>query len=428
MAAEADLGFTFDTSFFDKGIKKVMGGFGQMETKASTVAKGVSRGLTAVVGKLGLLFAGFKAIKTALLDMPEVGQAFGIAKDVFLKNLLFPLRKEIFPLLQKMLDWVRDSRVMFVKWGQNLANIFRAVVQGVKNIIGFIKRMSVVVAGFAEKIFGDRIKSIDNIFNLIVFKIATAVQFVSLMVEQIGGLFSGFFSGLGNIGPSLMGIVENLGEFLGIFTKVNDEGNSFKGVLTSMGKLIGEMVGFVIQMTDKFLDGFVPAISGIMTPLQNILDAWSDIRESIFGSTEALEAWGGLFEGLGNIIGTGILKTFEFIATVLGDIADTITAIKEFGFFGTLKGQTQNLLGALGFGEKGEGPEQSNLAALKEQDARLFPELQTSVGNTSTANIDFTGMNINVQNGGIEEGRGLGAGLIEQMRNEFNSEFERYGL
>lgn len=427
MAAENDLGFTFDTSFFDKGIKKVMGGFGQMETKASTVAKGVSRGLTAVVGKLGLLFAGFKSIKTALLDMPEVGQAFGIAKDVFLKNLLFPLRKEIFPLLQKMLDWVRDSRVMFVKWGANLANVFRAVVQGVKNIIGFIKRMSIVVAGFAEKIFGDRVKNINDIFNLVAFKVATVVQFVSILIDQIGGLFSGFFSGLGDVTGPLKGIIENLGEFLKIFTQVNDEGHSFKTVLIAIGELFGQIVGFIIQMTDKFLDGFVPAISQIMTPLTRIIEAWSDIRESIFGSTEALEKWGNLFEGLGHIIGTGILKTFEFIATVLEDIADTITAIKEFGLFNTLKGQTENLLGALGFGGKNEGGEQSNLAALKEQDARLFPELQTAGGNTSTTSIDFTGMNINVQNGGIEEGKEFGLGLIEQIRNEYNSEFERYG-
>lgn len=459
MAAEGDLGFTFDTSFFDKGIKKVMGGFGQMETEASTVAKGVSIGLTAVIGKLGLLFAGFKTIKTALLNMPEVGQAFGIAKDVFMKNLLYPLRKEIFPLLQKMLDWVRDSRGKFVKWGQHLANVFRAVVQGVKNIIEFVKRMSIIVSGFAEKIFGDRIKSIEDIFNLVVFKIAVVVQFVSLLIEQLGGLFSGFFSGLGDIAIPLKGIGQSLGDFLSIFTQANDEGDSFKSVLSSIGTLLGQMVGFIVQMTDKFLDGFVPAISQIMTPLQEIEDSILSIFNSLFGSTEQLEKWEGIFKELGEIVGTGILKTFEFIATVLKDIDETIKSIKDIGFMGTLTEQTGNLYDALqsklfgrGVTEIQDGiikPDgsiiktdpQDTLIALKDKGKslnELFKDTQSgSIENSfSTSNVeknfstsvDFTGMQIVVQNGGIEEGQEFAMGLIEQMRNEFNSEFERYAL
>ncbi len=332
-----DLAFTFDTSFFNKGIQKIMKGFSTMENRASSVAKSVSRGLMNVVGKLGIIVTGFKAIKSALLGMPEVAQAFGIAKDVFFKNLLYPLRKEIFPLLQKMLDWIRDSRVRFVKWGQHLANIFRAVVSGVKTIISFVKKMSEGVARIAEKIFGDRIKNIDEIFNLITFKIAVVIQFISILIENIGGLFSSFFSGLGDIGKPLKGIIENLFNFVKIFTEANDEGNSFKEVLNTMINLFGKIVGFVVQMTDKFLDGFVPAIENIMTPIQRIVDAFDKIFEAIFGSDEQLKTWGDLFEKLGTIVGVGLLKSFEIIATIVETIADVIDSIKEIGFKETIK-------------------------------------------------------------------------------------------
>lgn len=450
MAAENDLGFTFDTSFFDKGIKKVMGGFGQMEVKAATVAKGVSRGLTAVIGKLGLLFVGFKSIKTALLDMPEVGQAFGIAKDVFLKNLLFPLRKEVFPLLQKMLDWVRDSRVMFVKWGQNIANVFRAVVQGVKNIIGFIKKMSLVVAGFAEKIFGDRVKNINDLFNIIVFKVSTVIQFVSLMVEQIGGIFAGFFSGIGDIGPALMGIVKSIGDFLNIFVKANDQGDSFGGILKVIAERIGQIAGFIITMTDKFLSGFVPAISGIMTPLQKIVDAWISIGNSIFGISDSIISWGPLFQTLGEIVGKGLMFYFETIATIIDKIADVIDKITASDLMGSLKAGAGNLFESLGGVIKGaigiddgiikpdgtviKTNPNDTLVALKDQDSSLSGLLSgmtsgsNSVEKNISTSIDFSGMVVQVQNGGVEEGQEFAMGLIEQMRNEFNAEYERYGF
>lgn len=419
MATE-DLSFGFDTTFFEKGIARVTKGMEGLQTTTGSIANGISKGLTSVALKFGAVFAGAKAIQGALKNMPEIGQAFGIAKDVFLKNLLFPLRKEIFPLLQKMLDWVRDSRGTFIRWGQALANVFRSVVSGVKTVISFIVSMSEKIAGFTKRIFGDQIKSVSEIFDLVSFKLATVIQFVSVLVGNMGNIFASFFSGLGDIGGSLSGIVENLLNFLKIFTEANSEGDSFTNILSTLANRFGEIVGFVTSMTDKFLDGFVPAVSEIMTPLQRVLDAVIGIQDAIFGATSDLVDWGALFETIGTVVGTGILKTFEFIATVLEEIEDTINSIKDIGFGETFKEKGGNLLdkvgGFLGFGDEDQPVQPSPVIAS--------PSTTNNQNKTVTTTIAPT---IVVENGTREEGASVAEGFVDTMRSIFNGEFERGG-
>ena len=445
--AQSDLDFTFDTSFFKKGIGEVVKGFSGMEVTAAKVAKGVNRGLTSIIGKVGLVFAGFKSVKTALLDMPEVGQAFGIAKNVFLKNLLFPLRKEIFPLLQDMLDWVRDSRVRFVRWGQALANVFRSVVSGVKNIIEFVQQMSVRVSDIAARIFGDRIQSIEDIFNLVTFKIATVVQFATLLIQDIGSLFKGFIFGVGDIGPALQGIIDRFGEFIRIFTESNEQGDSLRSVLNTVGEIMGGIARFAAEMTRSFLDGFVPAVKDIFTPIQRIFDAFSGIFNLVFGTSEQLGKWGDLFESIGAIIGRTILATFETIALVVEKIETIIGQIQEKGFSGFL-GDAFSFLGEGGRagrerirdgivkpdGTVIQTDPKDTLVALKNEDTSLaglignIPTAAPAVERNNVINVDFTGLQVIVEGGSEEQGREVAMGFVDQMRQEFNRDFERFGI
>lgn len=436
-----DLTFGFDTSFFEKGINKITKGMEGLQTTTGNVAKGISKGLTSIALKFGAVFAGAKAVQGALKSMPEIGQAFGIAKDVFLKNLLFPLRKEVFPLLQKMMDWVRDSRGAFVKWGQALANVFRSVVSGVKTIISFIVSMSEKISGFTQRIFGDQIKSVSELFDLISFKLATVIAFVSILIGDMGNIFKGFFSGLGDIGGSLTGIVENLLNFLKIFTQANDQGDSFTNILSTLSTRFGEIVGFVVRMTDKFLDGFVPAVSQIATPLQNIFDAWIGIQDSIFEATSSLLDWPAIFESLGGIVGKGIQKTFEFIALVLEDIETSIASIKELGFLNTLTSQTGNLFDAIQgkfFGRETQVQDaiirtdgsiirpdpNDTLIATKNPVFASSPSTNDNSQRSITMSIAPT---IIIERGTEEEGRNVAIGFTEQMRSVLNTEFERSG-
>lgn len=461
MAADT-LDFTFNTATFEKGIDRVMGGFRNMENTAGAVSRGINKSLRRVAAVAAGLFGSFKLIQGALKNMPEVGQAFGIARDIFTRNLLFPLRKEILPLLQRMLDWVRDNRAAFVRWGNSIANIFRSVVRGVRNVIQFVQRMSQRVAEFAERIFGDQIRNIDDTFNLITFKLAVVIQFVTILLSGIGSIFGSFIGGLGDIGPSLRGIVENLGEFLRIFATTNQEGNSFQNILESMSQLFGEISGFVIRMTDKFLDGFVPSVRDIATPIQSMVDSFDSIFNSIAGSTEQLETWGTIFEGLGRIIGDTVQFALDSIAESLDRVAERIEFIT--GLFDEDRTLRERLFGrdrdtgsgVLGGRARGmidssqtipetlriEGLQdgilrpdgtivktdpRDTLVAIKDP-AESFRGLGAS-GNVRTfdVTVDLTGMNIVLQQGGQEQGQAFAQGLVEQIRFAWNSEFERFG-
>lgn len=455
MAADS-LDFTFDTSFFDKGISRVMRGLHTMETSAASVARGVTRGFTRIIAVLGTVYGSFRLIRGAMNNIPEIGQVFGIARDIFTRNLLFPLRKEIIPLLQRLLDWVRDSRGAFVRWGNIIANVFRAVVAGVRNIIDFVRQMSIRVADFAARIFGDRIRDIEEIFNLITFKLAVVIQFVTLLLSTIGGLFRSFFDGLGDIGPTLRSILDSIGEFVSIFTTTNEEGDSFRNILSSITNLLGQMLDFVLQMTDRFLEGFVPAIEDIATPIQGIVDAFSDIFNSIFGSTEQMEKWGDLFESLGTFLGTTLMTTLEFIEKILTDIATAIETIQNLGFRGWIENMIETQRGVFGdIGSQGgirwedgrpqrvqdvilrpdgtmiETDPRDTLVALKDENTS-FNNIERSINNVEgdkvfNVNVDFTGMNINLEQGSVEQGQQFAESLVEQVREAFNSEFERFG-
>lgn len=443
---EDDLAFTFDTSFFEKGIDKVMKGFSNMEDRAHTVAKGVSRGLTNVAVKLGIVVAGFKSIKTALFDMPEVGQAFGIAKDVFLKNLLFPLRKEIIPLLQKMLDWVRDSRVRFVKWGNTLANIFRSVVSGVKNAISFIKRISEEATVFTERIFGQRMRSIEDIFNIVTFKLATVIEFIGVLVGDIGTMFSNLIRNLDGIGTPLGEIIVNI------------------------STLFGDVLRFIVSMTDSFLLGFVPAIKEAMTPIKNISDSLLDIFNSIFGSDEKISTWKGIFEGIGTVVGDTLVASFNFIDGVLNKLNETLDRIKSGSFTEDLKNEAdvsanffldffkdlfgptlynleeyQRRGGLHGFNKQNvddaiitpdgkviETNPKDTLVAIKDRKTSLDGLMRSVPRDKDNRSIDikvdFSGMQIVVQEGGIQEGQDFAIGLVDTMRDALNGEIERFGL
>lgn len=422
MANDNDLSFGFDTRFFDKGIASVTKKMEGLQTTTGTIAKGISRGLTSIALKFGSVFAGVKVVQGALKGMPEIGQAFGIAKDIFTKNLLFPLRKEIFPLLQKMLDWVRNSRGTFVRLGQTLANIFRSVVSGVKTIIGWIKGMSESVGGFIDRIFGKQFKSINEFFDLVSFKFATVIQFVSLLVGNIQTILGSLFSGMGDIGANIRGIVDHFAELLGIFTQTNSEGNSFTGVLSTMARLLGESLDFATRMIDKFLDGFVPAISGIATPLQGIIDTFGRIRDLIFTSTEAMKLWDIIFEGLGAILGgaiMGALTTIETVVKGIEQIIIGIQSIKDLGFLGAVKETGGNLLdvGKEGF-NKIFGREEAPVATTATNNNR-------TQNNTANVNINPT---ITLQNGTPEEAENFAGQVMNALSGVFNREFERSGF
>lgn len=431
--ARDDLEFGFDTSFFDKGINKVMSGFSAMENTASKVAKGVNRGLSRVIRRIGVLAAGFLSVRKALQNMPEVGQAFGIAKDVFIRNLLFPLRKEIFPLLQRMLDWVRDSRTRFVRWGVTIANIFRSITAGARNIIRTIRNMSENLANFASRIFGDRVRDIEEITNLIIFKFATIIQFATLMFDKLGGFISSIFAS----------------------TEAQRFFDSFIGFLD-------KVLEFGVGTFQSFFSGITAGLSGSDVAIDKLADAFIRLFNA-FGRN-GFEGWNKFVEDLGIFTGELIVASIDAFARALDGLVSALENLDAFRnkdqsfwqnfmdfrerrgpFFDpenleralqppeditpNIFGRTRNVNDAIlrPDGTIVETHPDDTLVALKDLGSSLSGLNGSRVEQTTNVSIDFTGMQINVQNGGIEEGQAFAEGLIEQIRDAYNSEFERFG-
>lgn len=430
-----DLSFTFDTDVFKRGINQVTKGMDSMKTTANTVAKGISKGFNKVIAKLGILKGAFAAIKSTLNNMPEIGKAFGIAKNVFMKNLLFPLRKEIMPLLQRMMDWVRDNRTLFVKWGQTLSGIFRFVVQGVKNILSVAKGLTEILMRSVNNIFGTTVDNITDLFNLVSFKFAAMIQFLTILFQPMAaliepiitlvgktlvgafkiavGFVEGFLTGLGNITEPIKGIVDALISIVDNLISANDEGDSLLTVWNSIGEIFGKMVGWIAEMTRSFIEGFGPAIRNIATPLQKIVDAFSSIFDSIFGSSEAMGGWREMFSGLGKFLGDVIVGAFNAISVALEGIAAFVAWIT--GNTPTGEPATAGDIFA------GQSPEfQENPLAGVEA---LFGA--KTAGNTNS--VDVGGVTIITTATTEAEGVEVGAGFVQGMENQFNKEFEREG-
>ena len=349
--ADKDNIFTFDTTPFMNGLKKVTQGMGNLQRSAGNMAKNISRGVINAVAKLGLVTLAFKGIKAAINEMPEIGQTFKIAKNIIMKNLLFPLRKAVFPLLQKFLDWVRDNRAMFIKWGQALVNIFHSVAGAVKQIIEFGGRLAGVFRDFINKTFGLEIKNFQDLINVLTFRIAVVIEFLKALAEPAFKLFSkiadlvgttlagafetltgfieGFFKGAGDIGGIFTSILDSITSIVSGLFSANKHGNSIQTVFKTIGEIFGKIVNFVLEITDSFLEGLEPAIKNIMTPMQRIADAFKSIWDSLLGSNEAMKGWKSLFKFLGTVVGTTLTVAFTAIAIAVELIDGAITGIVE---------------------------------------------------------------------------------------------------
>lgn len=427
---DEDIGFTFDTTPFTNGIKKIASGISGLTKNTANMAKNVSKGVVNAAAKIGLLSLAFKGVQAVIREMPEVSQTFKIAKDVMFKNLLFPLRKAIFPILQKFLDWVRDNRAMFVKWGQSLANIFTFVVSMVQRVIDIGKKLGSVFMDFINRVFGTQIRTFQDLLNIFTFKIAVIIEFMKKLTEPLLSFFLG-------LGDKLQPIVKTL---IDLFTQI---------------------ISFVTQITTGFLSGLLPAIKNINEPINKILEALTSIFNTLFSSTESLKTWKDIFKGLGEFLGGAFKLTLDIIAGLVETIDKSIQGIKDF-FSGKAikdfesKGGAGAFFGDLGadFVEFFKNPfdpkwwtkegEKETRTGKWVDDAIIKPNgevIRTSpedyiiatktpaiaAGGGKSITLNFPGMQIYLQNATREEAERAGSMIVDKIRAVFYEEMESMG-
>lgn len=343
-------------------VGKDMTAMGQDAQKAGGLANMSFSGL---LGRLALVGSAIAGIRAGLNKIPEIGQAFSIAGDIFLRNLLNPLRQELLPLLNAMLKWVTDHRALFVKMGSVIAQIFRLILGLAKAFFEILSKIGKSIKNTLTGVFGDITKGITKTINLVITKIAFMALFITTILEPV---FETIGKLVGFIATGIVGLFEGIGKgATGIFKVFNELTKSFKelfdvilgGTERASGfrkfmNDIGEIIGKVlitslksvvagIKLVIRFVKSF---ISGLME-ISGIKEAWKAFKNAALGLFDALQGqtkfvskvMGPVFSFLGKVIG----KTFGFILKIVLKVFTFL--IKSFSWIIKNVPKVVNLIG-----------------------------------------------------------------------------------
>jgi len=283
---ESDVSFTFDTKQFENGIKTLNKGMKGMQTTAMTVAKGVAAGMAVATAAIGVFKLGIKGARKLLNEMlsgmPEIGNAFKIMKDIFFRNFLYPIRKFIMPFLQRMLDWVRDHRALFVKWGHVVVGIFRTIIQIGRKVIDMFRRIWQGAARMLSRIFGVEIKRVGDLMNIMAFKISATIQFLTVLLTPL-------------------------------FRKI--------------GEIAEKIAGFGINLIKNFFQGFSEGAPGAFEQIKRVLDVVKDLIQAIVDIDKETGAFSTTLRVLGAIVGGVLMQSLLIVEGTIHGIIFALRAL-----------------------------------------------------------------------------------------------------
>ena len=324
---EDEARFPFDVKGFQKAVNQMSESISTMETKlnkfGSTMQKSVSKGIMFATAKIGLLIKGFKSM---MKNMPEIGQAFKIAGDIVNKEFFFPIRQQIMPYLQKMLDWTRDHRALFAKWGQAVADALKTVIDVGKTLWNTLKDVVEILTNSLQKGLGTSFKSLDEFVSVLQVKIAFVTLLIGDVIKKM----------VEKISPTFEYIVEKGSEILRFFASLasswltlNGNGDSLITVLDKVYQVFDKIVHVVGDSLAGFFEGLMPPLKNLMTPLDNIADSFLRLL-NIFGEDDnsGLRA---VFKWLGNFTGNALVIAFEELAWAIDTVVVGIQTLAQSG-------------------------------------------------------------------------------------------------
>lgn len=268
MANKDGIELTYDTKPFEKAMNKMSGSFDGFTTNMVKETKKTQK-VTAKSGKaigasfmklsmiIGVVVAGVGLIKKAIQGIPEFGASFKIAGDIIQRNLLYPLRMFMLPYLQKMLDWVREHRTMFVKWGGIIVNVFKMIKVGFDILIKVLKSFTDGFKKVISDVFNLSIKNIMDLFNLAIFKITALLMIleakISPITKAIGGLFATitklFLDFVSSFIEGTLSVLEQFdvwNDVKTIFQDISSILKEFEPIMKPLGKLFGIVFGVTL--------------------------------------------------------------------------------------------------------------------------------------------------------------------------------------
>lgn len=324
---EDEVKFPFDVKGFQKAVDQMSKSISSTETKLNrfgdTMQKSVSKGIISATAKIGLLVKGFKSLTK---NMPEIGQAFKIAGDIMSKEFFFPIRQQIMPYLQKMLDWVRDHRTLFAKWGTAVADVLKIVINVGKNLWKTLKDVVEILTNSLQKGLGTSFKSLDEFISVLQVKIA----FMTLLIgDAVKALFD-------KITPTFEYVIEKGSEVLSFFTDLfstwatgNDTGKNFMSIMNTLYDIFDRIVHVIGDSVASFLQGMLQPLKDLSAPLDTVNNAFQRLL-SLFGDGEntGLKK---VFSWLGNLVGNQLVIAFESLAIAIDTVVAGIQTLAQGG-------------------------------------------------------------------------------------------------
>ena len=342
-----DVSFGFDPAPFKKGLDSVAESLGGLQRTTDTVAKGMGKSMFWAMAKVEALVGAAKmvgnGIKNAIgQNLPEIGRTFEIAKEIMLKNLFWPLRQTLAPYLQKLLDWVRDNRVMFIKWGEVLANAFKVAVGFAGSLWNALRGVQHALGPILGAFFGTN--TIDQAVNLMLLKIAVVGEFVGRAFNKLTGIIvplvqpivdiakalagtvwdaaTGFFKALGNIDVG--------GALLELF-------NAMKAVVTApqlhdlvvaLASLAGTIAKDAWIIVTNFFRGFKDsAIGEGLAKAAISVTKLSEALSRLLGSKNTQSALASIAATLGQFAGNAVSIGLQAVASAIDLITAAIRAL-----------------------------------------------------------------------------------------------------
>ena len=331
MPDKLDTSFGFDPTAFIKGINQVTSSLGSLENETKGAAAGMSRGfdsmhkdtqgLAKAMGGMGesikkgiggaMTWSVVKAqaliglakglVKTIATQMPEVTRAFSIAKDTFLKNFFWPLRQATAPLLQNLLNWTRDNRAEFAKWGTVVVNVFKAGYEVFKSLWGALKGFWDIM----KPILGIKSGGFTDGINLLLTKIAVVAGYI------------------GNIFGAGSKLIES-------WFRPNSNGDTLLKVAEALGKILTTIAVAAANAIGGFIDGLASSdLKNVATPLREIVDAIDQMLTAL--GLDRQNDVRSFFKWLGEITGGTIKAGLDGIASAFQLIASSLQIIRGLG-------------------------------------------------------------------------------------------------
>lgn len=319
--------FPFDIKGFQKAIDQMSKSVSSIETKLSkfgnTIQKSVSKGIMFATAKIGLLVKGFKSM---MKNVPEIGQAFKMASDIMNKEFFFPIRQQIMPYLQKMLDWVRDHRALFAKWGQAVADVLKTVIDVGKTLWNTLKDVVEILTNSLQKGLGTSFKSLNEFISVLQVK----MSFVTLLIgDAVKAMFE-------KISPTFEFIIEKGAEVLSFFTDLfgawvtgNDTGKNFMNIMNTLYDIFDKIVHVIGDSVASFLQGMLQPLKDLSAPLDTVNNAFQRLLD-LFGDGEntGLKK---VFSWLGNLVGNQLVVAFESLAIAIDTVVSGIQTLAQGG-------------------------------------------------------------------------------------------------